>query len=108
MKVGIAGFGSIGKVVGKALDQGIEGLELAAISVRNIERGLNRMSGFKKPVPVLNPQELADTCDIIVECVPKEAFNSFAIPALSAGRLFVTVSAAGILANPSTIKIYFK
>ena len=105
MKVGIAGFGSIGKVVGKALDQGIEGLELAAISVRNIERGLNRMSGFKKPVPVLDPQELADTCDIIVECVPKEAFNSFAIPALSAGRLFVTVSAAGILANPSTIKM---
>ena len=63
------------------------------------------MSGFKKSVPVLNPQELADTCDIIVECVPKEAFNSFAIPALSAGRLFVTVSAAGILANPSTIKM---
>ena len=70
MKVGIAGFGSIGKVVGEALDQGIEGLELAAISVRDIERGLNRMSGFKIPVPVLTPQELANTCDVIVECVP--------------------------------------
>ena len=105
MKVGIAGFGAIGKVVGEALDQGIDGLELAGICVRDVARGETRMEGFLKPVPVMTPEELAETCDIIVECVPKEAFNDFAIPALNAGRLFVTVSAAGILANPDTVEL---
>jgi len=105
VKVGIAGFGSIGKVVGEALDRGIDGLELTGICVRNLEQGLARMAGFAKPVPVMSPNELVENCDIVVECVPKEAFNTFAIPALNAGRLFITVSAAGILANPNTIQL---
>ncbi len=105
MKVGIAGFGAIGKVVGEALDQGIPGLELTGICVRDAARGEARMAGFSNPVPVMSPNELAETCEIIVECVPKEAFNEIAVPALNAGRQFVTVSAAGILANPETVEL---
>ena len=35
MKTGIAGLGTIGKVIGRALDQGIEGLELEAVCSRD-------------------------------------------------------------------------
>ena len=105
MKVGIAGYGAIGKVIGEALDHGIHGLELVGVCVRNIERGHLRMSSLNHPVPVMSAEELADTCDIIVECVPKEGFNSIAVPALNEDKILVTVSAAGIIANPETVKI---
>lgn len=100
MKVGIAGFGAIGKVVAKAIDDGIEGLELCAVTVRDREKAEQNMAALSAPVPVVNAQELADLSDIVVECVPKAAFMEIAEPALKAGRLFVTVSGAGILANP--------
>ena len=105
MKVGIAGYGAIGKVVGESLDRGIDGLELIGVCVRNKERGHLRMSSLNKTVPVMSAKKLAHTCDVIVECVPKEGFNSIAVPALNEDKILVTVSAAGIIANPETVKI---
>jgi aspartate dehydrogenase len=103
VKVGIAGLGTIGLVVARALDDGIEDLELAGVTVRDAEKARSRMSDFSRPAPILDAQELADSCDIIVECVPKAAFREIAEPALKAGRLFITVSGAGILANPDIV-----
>jgi aspartate dehydrogenase len=100
MKVGIAGLGTIGTPVARALDRGIEGLELAAVCSRSAEKAKARMAGFAHVPPLVNPSELARVSDIVVECVPKGAFMSIARPALDAGRILVTVSAAGILANP--------
>ena len=37
-RVAVAGFGAIGKVVAEALDRGIDGLELAAVSARDTAR----------------------------------------------------------------------
>ena len=104
-KVGLAGFGTIGRPVGKALDDGIEGLELVAICVRDRARAEVRMEKFRKSVPILSPEELADAADIIVEIAPKAAFYSIAYPALKAGRLLVTVSGAGLLEHPEIIEL---
>jgi len=104
-KVGLAGFGTIGRPVGKALDDGIEGLELVAICVRDRARAAERMAGFRKPVPIVGPEELAEAADIIVECVPKAAFAAIAEPALKAGRVLVTVSGAGLLEHPEIIEL---
>lgn len=100
MKVGIAGLGTIGSAVARALDDGIEGLELAAVCSRDADKAKRTMEGVCRPVPVVIPDELARTCNIVVECAPKEAFSSIAKPVLNAGRLLVTVSAAAILENP--------
>jgi len=105
VKVGIAGFGTIGKPVAAALHRGIEGLELAAVCSRDREKAKRNMEGRCDPVPVLDPQALADTCDVVVECVPKAAFREIAEPALKAGRIFVTVSGAGLLIHPDVIDI---
>jgi len=35
-RVAIGGFGAIGKVVAQAIDRGIDGLELAAVSARDV------------------------------------------------------------------------
>lgn len=105
MKVGIAGFGTIGKPVAAALDRGIEGLELAAVCSRDAEKARRNMDGVCAPVPVVGPLELAEMCDVVVECVPRAAFREIVEPALSAGRTVVTVSGAGLLQNPDVVDI---
>ena len=105
MKVGIAGLGTIGLVVARAIDKGIEDMELVGVTVRDADKAQSRMTGFKHPAPIMDARELADTSDIIVECVPKAAFRGIAEPALRAGRLFITVSGAGILANPDIVDL---
>ncbi|MEE2996894.1 MAG: aspartate dehydrogenase [Pseudomonadota bacterium] len=105
MKVGIAGFGTIGKPVAAALQQGIDGLELTAICSRDREKAKRNMKGLCDPIPVVSPQDLADLCDVIVECVPKAAFRDIAEPALKAGRTLITVSGAGLLIHPNVVDI---
>lgn len=107
MKVGIAGFGTIGRPVARALDRGIESLELVAICARDRDKARRAMDdlALTNPVPIVTPPELAGMCDVIVECVPKAAFMGIAEPALRAGRLLVTVSGAGLLANPEIIDL---
>ncbi len=105
MKVGIAGFGTIGSVVGRRLDAGMAGLELVAIAARDHDKARSRMSSFAKPVPVVSADELAAMADVVVECVPRAAFMEIAVPALKAGRRLVTVSGAGLLANPEIVDL---
>jgi len=105
VKVGIAGLGTIGLVVARAIDKGIEDMELVGVTVRDPDKARSRMTGFKHPAPIMDARKLADASDIIVECVPKEAFRDIAEPALRAGRLFITVSGAGILANPDIVDL---
>jgi aspartate dehydrogenase len=105
VKVGIAGFGTIGKPVAAALDRGIDGLELAGICSGDQDKARRSMEGVCAPVPLVGPQELADMCDIVVECVPKAAFRDIAEPALKAGRIFITVSGAGLLIHPDVVEI---
>lgn len=105
MKVGIAGIGTIGSVVARRLDEGIEGLDLVAVAARDHDKAKGRMAALKNPVPVVSAAELAEMCDVVVECVPKAAFMEIAGPVLKAGKLFVTVSGAGILVHPEIVDI---
>ena len=105
MKVGIAGFGSIGKPVAAALDNGIVGLTLTAICVKDKNKAIRSMETLATPVPVVGPLELAETCDIIVECVPKHAFLEIVKPAIEKAKKVITVSGAGILAHPKVVEL---
>ena len=105
MKVGIAGLGAIGSVVARRLDEGIEGLELVAVAARDHDKARTTMAGFRTPAPVVDAAALAEMSEVVVECVPKAAFTDIAEPALKAGRLLVTVSGAGLLANPEIVDL---
>ncbi|MGI9295878.1 MAG: aspartate dehydrogenase [Pseudomonadales bacterium] len=105
MQVGIAGFGTIGKAVGAALDKGIPGLELCAVSSGHAKKATAALQSFETPVPVLSAPELAATCDVIVECAPTAAFMKIATPVLEAGRTLVTVSGAAILDHPEVVEL---
>lgn len=105
MKVGIAGLGTIGKVVARALDRGIEGIELDAICTRNADKAQATLSTLRRPPLLVDAASLARRCDVIVECVPKAAFLEIVEPALCAGKLVVTVSGAGVLAHPHVVEL---
>ena len=100
LKVGIGGLGTIGTAVGRALDDGVDGLALEAVTSRNVEKARATLQTFRGPVPVVSPDELATRCDVVVDCAPKDAFEAVAYPALRRGRTLVTVSGAAILAHP--------
>jgi len=105
MKVGVAGLGTIGTVVARALDNGIEGLCLDAIAARDHDKARRRMESFRKVVPVVAAEELAERVDVVVECVPKTAFRAIAEPALSRGRVLITVSGAALLDSPDLVDL---
>lgn len=99
LTVGIGGFGAVGRKVAEALDRGVEGLELKAVSARDHAKANGNMAGFAKPVPVVSLPELAD-CDIVVEGLPAAVFDEIANPAIDRGRIFVPTSVGQLLPRP--------
>src|SRR5579862_1962667 len=103
--VAIAGFGAIGRVVAEALDRGIDGLALAAVSARDTVRAEGAMAGFAHPVPVVPLARLADAADIVVECAPAALLREIAEPALMVGRTLIVLSCGALLDNLDLIDL---
>ena len=105
LKVGIAGFGTVGRAVGKALDRGVTGLELTSVTTRRKQKAEAQLENFQTKVPVVTIEEMPALADVIVECAPTDAFLSIAEPVLRAGNALVTVSGAAILQHPEIIDL---
>jgi aspartate dehydrogenase len=108
-RVAIAGFGAIGKVVAEHLDRklhgGIDGLNLAAVSARDIARATAAMASFNHPVPVLPLARLWEEADIVVECAPAALLRDIAEPALAAGRTLIVLSCGALLDNFDLVEL---
>lgn len=101
LRVAVGGFGAIGKAVAAALDAGLDGLELVAVSANNMDRAKAHMAGNFRRVYDMRPlEQLADGADVIVECCPGHLLDKVARPALEAGKIVVVISAGALLANP--------
>ncbi|OZI71109.1 aspartate dehydrogenase [Bordetella genomosp. 12] len=102
LQVGIAGFGAIGQAVAHALDQGLPGLRLAAIAVRQPERYADRHWQSDKPA-FTDLAGLATRCDIVVEAAPAAVFRELAEPVLRAGKKLMVLSSGALLRNEDLI-----
>lgn len=96
-KVGIAGLGVIGARVARRLTDGLPGMTLTAVASGGREKAERTLAAMGSAACVVSPEALAAQCDVVVECAPTEAFLSIAIPALEAGRVLITVSAAALI-----------
>lgn len=103
LTVGIGGFGAVGRKVAEAIDQGVDGLTLKAVSARDHAKAKANMAGFRNPVPVVGLAELAD-CDIVVEGLPAAVFDEIADPAIDRGRIFVPTSVGQLLPRPQLVE----
>ena len=99
LRVAIGGVGAIGKVVAGRLDQGIEGLALAAVAARDMARAEAAMAGFMRPVPVVPLARLWENADVVVECAPAAVLRELAEPALGNGRIVMALSCGALLDN---------
>ncbi|MBV8915793.1 MAG: aspartate dehydrogenase, partial [Acetobacteraceae bacterium] len=93
LRVGIAGYGAIGREVGRRLLAGVDGVRLAAIAVRNPDEVAAPADG----VAVTDAARLPALVDVVLECAPAAAFLSILEPALCAGRTAVVLSCAALL-----------
>jgi aspartate dehydrogenase len=97
MRVGLAGLGAVGLEVARRLIAGVPGLTLAAVAVRDVDKARRALPQIGDSIAVRKPTELADDCDIVVECLPPVLFREVAISAIDKGRLFMPLSVAQLL-----------
>ena len=103
LRVAIAGFGSIGRLVGRVLDGGLPGLQVVAVSAARLDRARDHLKGFRHPVPAVPLARIADDADVVVDCTPPEIFLEAVGPAMAHGRTIVTVSAAALLEHEDVL-----
>src|SRR3984885_2841412 len=94
--VAIGGLGAIGLKLARALDAGVDGLQLIAVAARDLAKATANVRGFQTPPQVVPLDRLAEA-DIVVEAAPAEVFEKIAIAAIEAGRIFVPASVGALL-----------
>jgi aspartate dehydrogenase len=99
LRVAIGGFGAIGQEVAKALDEGIPGLRLVAVSARDQEKAKKNVEYLKGEVALLPLAGLAASADIVIECAPAAVFRELALPAIEQGRILVPLSVGQLLVH---------
>jgi aspartate dehydrogenase len=105
LRVAIAGLGPIGKGAAEALDQGIDGLSLAAVSVQNPEKHHNWLGTLKRPPAILPIEGLCDVADIVIECAPAKFLRSIVAPFVEKGKTAIVLSAGALLENEELIEV---
>jgi aspartate dehydrogenase len=103
LRVAIAGLGAIGFKLAEALDRGIPGCELAAVSANDLSKAAERLSHLKCSVPLVALGELEPLADIVVECAPAKLLPDIAEPFLRAGKTAIVLSAGALLSHEHLI-----
>src|SRR3979411_2590024 len=103
LRVAVAGLGAIGLKIAEALDRGIPGCALAAVSANDRGKELERVSHLHAPVPVVVPKKLEPLADIVVECAPAKLLPAVAEPFLRAGKTVIVLSCGALLATDALV-----
>jgi len=105
LRVAIAGLGSIGTKIATALDQGIEGLTLSAVAVRDPAKHQAFLNGLRHQPQILPIDQLGEAADLVVECAPTSQLRAIVEPAVKRGKSAVVVSVGGLLDNYDLIDL---
>jgi aspartate dehydrogenase len=105
LRVAVVGLGPIGTEVIKALDRGMDGLVLVAVSVQNPGKHQALLAGLTKTPAVLPIEALCEIADIVIECAPARLLRSIVAPFLSSGKTAVVLSAGALLENEDLIEL---
>jgi aspartate dehydrogenase len=98
LKLAVAGLGAIGLAVARRVDAGdLPGISLGAVAARDHAKALKAMADFRSPAPLSPLAGLAETADIILECLPAREFLAVAEPAIARGRLLMPLSVGALL-----------
>lgn len=104
-RIAIAGLGAIGLKIAEALDRGIPGCALAAVSANDRDKATARLSHLHRPPPVVAIEELEPLADLVIECAPAKLLPEIAAPFLRAGKTALVLSVGAILGNEQLIDL---
>lgn len=105
LRIAIAGLGAIGLKVAEALDRGIPGCALAAVSANNRGQAATRLAHLAHPPPVVAIEELEPLADLVIECAPASLLPAIAEPFLRAGKSVLVLSVGAILVNEHLVAL---
>jgi len=104
-RVAIAGLGAIGRTVARRLADGMPGLALAVIAVRDQDKARAWLAAQRIDCPLVALDELPQRADLAVECAPAEVLDQICRPMLLAGRQVMVLSAGALLPRPDLVEL---
>jgi len=104
LRVGLAGLGAVGQPVAHRLLDGMNGLLLAAVSVRDPVKAKRAIPKLGDSVAFVEPAALASLCDVVIEGLPPAQFLAVARPTVDAGRILMPLSVGQLLIHTDLIE----
>jgi aspartate dehydrogenase len=104
-RLAIAGLGAIGRALARRLAQGVPGLTLACVSVRDRDKAAAWMEEEGIACPVVPLAEMPEHADLAVEAAPAAILEEICRPMLAAGRKVMVLSAGALLPRPELIAL---
>ena len=104
-RIALAGLGAVGIAIANALDQGIDGLALTAVSARDKAAAKKRLAKLHNSVEVVDIAELEPRADIVIECAPAELLPAIARPFLEKGKKVIVLSCGALLRHETLIDL---
>jgi aspartate dehydrogenase len=105
LRVAVVGLGAIGGKVVEALDRGIDGLALAAVSVQSPAKHAEFLARLKARPDILPIDALAAIADIVIECAPARLVRPVVAPFVASGKTAIVLSAGALLENEDLIEL---
>jgi aspartate dehydrogenase len=105
LRVGIAGFGAIGRTLAERIDRGMDGVALTAIAVRDPKKSAQALSGLRSAPVVCSIEELPHYADVVIECAPAALLPTIAVPVLEAGKTLIVLSVGALLFHPQLTEV---
>jgi aspartate dehydrogenase len=105
LRVAVVGLGAIGGKVVEALDRGINGLALAAVSVQSPAKHAEFLASLKTRPDILPIDALAAIADIVIECAPATLVRAVVAPFVASGKTAIVLSAGALLENEDLIDL---
>ena len=106
MKVGIVGCGTIGREVASKLDfRAVKGVDLGALSSRDLGRAMEFARTLNTPPPVVPLDDLVDKVDLVMESAGGHAVESIAMATLSKGKDLMVISCGALLERDDLVEL---
>lgn len=106
LRIALGGFGNVARQLVRAITVRPElGLEIGAISARDLSAAKVRAREIGLDVPVVSAEQLPQYCPVIVECATYDGFRAIVEPAVLAGAHVICVSIGALGVNLDLIDI---
>jgi aspartate dehydrogenase len=104
-RVAIAGLGAIGRALARRLAEGVPGLELTGVAVRDRFKAEAWMRDEGIDCPILALPSFPVHADLAVEAAPAAVLEEICRPMLSAGKKVMVLSAGALLPRPELVEL---